>query len=154
MTSVSIRTAQFDDADRLPDAYEWLFAPPGTRPADWDLTTAITRLRDVINNSERSVILLAVDETDGTLAGFCSVYRDIDSVRFGPRAWVEDLAVDPGRRSQGVGKLLLDAAREWARDHGAVHLELDSSDGRTDAHRFYRREQPLWESRQFGFGTT
>lgn len=150
MGNVTIRTAQRDDAERLAEAYEWLFAPPGSRPADWDLATAVQRLHGVINNVDRSVVLLAVDAAD-SIVGFCSVYRDIDSVRFGPRAWVEDLAVDPQGRSQGVGKGLLDAARGWAREHGAVHLELDSADGRADAHRFYRREQPLWESRLFGF---
>lgn len=151
MSDVTIRTAQTEDAVRLPEAYEWLFAPPGSRPADWDRDTAIERIRDVINNAERSAIFVAVDGTD-TIVGFCCVYRDIDSVRFGPRAWVEDLAIDPQARSQGLGKRLLDAARTWAREHGAVHLELDSADGRVDAHRFYRREQPLWESRLFGFG--
>jgi GNAT superfamily N-acetyltransferase len=68
------------------------------------------------------------------------------SVRFGHRVWVEDLAVDPGRRSQGVGKLLLDAAKDWARARGATHLELDSAETRADAHRFYEREGPSWRS--------
>lgn len=151
MTSVTIRAAQLDDLERLPDAYEWLFAPPGSRPADWDRDTAVERLRGVINNSQHSAIFIAIDESDGALVGLCSVYRDIDSVRFGPRSWVEDLAVDPDRRSQGVGKRLLDTARAWARDHGAAHLELDSGDAREAAHRFYRREQAAWEARSFGF---
>ena len=38
------------------------------------------------------------------------------------RCWVEDLAVNPEHRSQGVGKALLDAAKEWARERGATHL--------------------------------
>ena len=150
MGNVTIRSAQSEDAERLAEAYQWLFAPPGSRPADWDLATAVQRLHGVINNVERSTLFLAVDAADAII-GFCTVYRDIDSVRFGPRAWVEDLAVDPQGRSQGVGKQLLDAARRWAGEHGAVHLELDSAEGRADAHRFYRREQPLWESRLFGF---
>ncbi|WP_152362090.1 GNAT family N-acetyltransferase [Microlunatus speluncae] len=150
MANITIRSARGDDAERLAGVYEWLFAPPGSRPADWDPATAVERLHGVINNMQRSAVFLAVDPAD-TIVGFCSVYRDIDSVRFGPRAWVEDLAVDPQGRSQGLGKRLLDAARGWAREHGAVHLELDSADGRVDAHRFYRREQPLWEGRLFGF---
>jgi GNAT superfamily N-acetyltransferase len=68
------------------------------------------------------------------------------SVRFGYRAWVEDLAVDPDRRSQGIGKALLDAAKAWARERGATHLELDSAETRADAHRFYERENPSWRS--------
>ena len=74
------------------------------------------------------------------------------SVRYGYRVWVEDLAVDPRERSKGVGKALLDAAKAWARERGASHLELDSAPARTDAHRFYDREGA--EYRSFSFGWT
>jgi GNAT superfamily N-acetyltransferase len=72
-------------------------------------------------------------------------------VRFGYRAWLEDLAVSPDRRSEGIGKALLDAAKAWAKERGATHLELDSGDARHDAHRFYERESPAWTSRQFAW---
>lgn len=88
---------------------------------------------------------------DGTIVGICTTYLDLESVRFGRRAWVEDLAVDPERRSLGIGKHLLDAAKDWARDHGATHLELDSAHARTGAHRFYERERPSWSSISFGW---
>ena len=81
-----------------------------------------------------------VADADGELVGFCTGYQDLHSVRFGYRVWVEDLAVDPNHRSRGVGKALLDAAKSWARERGATHLELDSAEARTDAHRFYERE--------------
>jgi GNAT superfamily N-acetyltransferase len=64
---------------------------------------------------------------------------------------VEDLAVDPERRSRGAGKALLDAAKEWARERGATHLELDSGTARTDAHRFYEREGPSWDGKQYSW---
>jgi GNAT superfamily N-acetyltransferase len=98
---------------------------------------------------DRSTVLVAVD--DAGLAGFCTTYLDLRSVRFGLRAWVEDLAVAPDRRSQGTGAALLAAARAWARERGATHLELDSGDARTDAHRFYEREAPDSTSRCFGW---
>ena len=72
-------------------------------------------------------------------------------MRFGRRVWVEDLAVHPDRRSLGIGKLLLDEAKAWARSRGATHLELDSAQTRTDAHRFYEREQPSARSTCFGW---
>ena len=78
-------------------------------------------------------------------------FLDFESVRFGRRAWVEDLAVHSGHRSLGIGKRLLDAAKDWARKHGATHLELDSGHARTDAHRFYERERPSWSSISFGW---
>jgi GNAT superfamily N-acetyltransferase len=72
-------------------------------------------------------------------------------VRFGQRAWLNDLAVDPRQRSRGVGHQLLDTARKWARRKGATVLQLDSSLARVDAHRFYRREQPTFEALCFGW---
>jgi GNAT superfamily N-acetyltransferase len=56
---------------------------------------------------------------------------------------VEDLAVEPSRRSAGVGKALLDAAKAWAKMGGATHLELDTGLARTGAQRFYERENPI-----------
>ena len=87
----------------------------------------------------------------GTLIGFCTAYQDIHSVRFGYRAWVEDLAVDPDSRSRGVGTALLGAARDWARERGATHLELDSAEARADAHRFYEREGAAYRAISFGW---
>lgn len=83
-----------------------------------------------------------------------TVALDIRSLRFGQRAWVEDLAVDPSRRSAGLGKRLLDAAKAWARERGAPHLELDSAFGRGDARRIDERERPSWDARSFGWGLT
>ncbi len=99
--------------------------------------------------SDAAVVLVAgVGEE---LVGFCTAYDELESVRFGRRVWVEDLAVDPERRSLGTGKRLLDAAKDWARARGASHLELDSAETRADAHRFYEREQPSWRSVCFGW---
>jgi GNAT superfamily N-acetyltransferase len=141
-----IRPARPGEAHALADAYVWLFAAPGVRRADWSPDVAIRRLEAVIAD-DRSVVLVA-DENE-TLVGFATVYLDIVSVRFGQRAWVEDLAVAPNRRSTGIGKALLDAAKSWARDQGAARLELESGSGRIDAHRFYERESPDGWSRSF-----
>lgn len=142
------RTASAHEAERLVDAYDWLFSPPGARPATWDPGRAAAALAQLIA-SEKSEVLIA--EADGEVVGLCTVYLDIHSVRFGDRAWVEDLAVHPAHRSQRVGKALLDAAKGWARVRGATHLELQSATGRTDAHRFYEREGPSTRSLSYGW---
>jgi GNAT superfamily N-acetyltransferase len=59
--------------------------------------------------------------------------------------------IDPDRRSHGIGKRLLDAAKTWAHDRGATHLKLDSAERRVDAHRFYHRERPDSRSSCFGW---
>jgi GNAT superfamily N-acetyltransferase len=146
--TVAIRAGGPDEAARIVAAYEWLFAPPGVRPAAWDPAAAADRLRRA-SSAHASEVLVA-DEA-GEIVGLCTVYLDLESVRFGRRAWVEDLAVRPDRRSAGIGKRLLDAAKEWARERGATHLELDSGEARVDAHRFYERERPSHRTVLFGW---
>jgi GNAT superfamily N-acetyltransferase len=143
-----IRPARDAEIAALVAAYDWLFAPPGSRPPMWDPEAAGERLRALIAATDGEVF---VADDDGEIVGICTVKLDIESVRFGQRAWVEDLAVHPGRRSAGHGKALLDAAKDWGRERGATHLELDSGEARADAHRFYEREQPAYRSVQFGW---
>ena len=143
-----VREAVAAEVERVLGMYEWLFAPPGSVPPRWDANHARTALPPA-NEDPESAVLVA--EHRGELLGLCTAYLDMNSIRFGPRCWVEDLAVSPEHRSQGVGKALLDAAKQWARDRGATHLELDSGDGRADAHRFYERERPSWTSRCFAW---
>src|ERR671915_271585 len=128
--------------------YEWLVAPPGSLPPRWDPGWARAAIAETIEGPDSA---LFVAERRGELLGFASAYLDLNSVRFGRRCWVEDLAVSPEHRSQGIGKALLDAAKDWARGRGATHLELDSGEARRDAHRFYERERPAYRSIQFGW---
>lgn len=117
-------------------------------PLGWDPGRAREAIAEAIE-AERSTVLVA--EQRGELLGFCSAYVELNSVRYGLRCWVEDLAVSPEHRSQGVGKALLDAAKSWARERGATHLELDSGLARRDAHRFYEREGPAWQGLQYSW---
>ena len=134
-----MREAEAGEEGPVVALYEWLFAAPGARPEQWDTERAAAALAEAIA-APHSAVLVAED--DGRLVGLCTAYIDLESVRYGRRCWVEDLAVDPNRRSGGVGGMLLDAAEDWARGRGATHLELDSALARTDAHRFYERRQP------------
>jgi GNAT superfamily N-acetyltransferase len=143
-----IRPAREDEVAALVAAYDWLFAPPGSQPWQWDPDAARQRLLALIASADGEVF---VADADGVVVGICTVALDLVSVRFGQRAWVEDLAVDPDSRSAGHGKALLDAAKDWGRQRGATHLELDSGEARGDAHRFYERERPSWRSVSYGW---
>jgi GNAT superfamily N-acetyltransferase len=139
MNEVVITEARPDEADEIARSYEWLFTPPGIRPANWSHDRAVAAIKRAVA-SESSVILIA--RLQAELVGFCSAYDELESVRFGRRVWVEDLAVHPGHRSLRVGKQLLDEAKRWALSRGAARLQLESGEARADAHRFYEREQP------------
>jgi len=144
----AIREARQGEEGRILPLYEWLFDPPGSRPEQWNPEQARVSLTEAVLDPQSAVF---VAEEGDELCGFCTAYMELKSVRFGRRCWVEDLAVDPDRRSQGIGAGLLDAAKEWARGAGATHLELDSGIERTDAHRFYDREKPSWKSISFSW---
>ena len=137
MEGVAIRAADGKELDAVLDMYEWLLEPPGSTPASWARGRARRALAEAIEGAD-TTILVADAGAEG-LAGFVSAYLDLNSVRFGLRCWVEDLAVDRARRSAGIGAELLQAAKAWAREHGATHLELDTAIARVDAQRFYER---------------
>jgi len=145
---IEVRPAVSDEIERVLGMYEWLFAPPGTVPPGWEPGRARDALAEAIA-ADDSIVLVA--EHGPELLGFATAYLELNSVRFGRRCWVEDLAVSPEDRSEGVGKALLDAAKDWARERGASHLELDSGEARTDAHRFYEREEPAWTGKQYSW---
>jgi GNAT superfamily N-acetyltransferase len=148
VSAFAIRPARSDELDAVLAMYEWLFEPPGARPPGWDHERATRALADTFESDSSTVI---VADADGRLIGFCTPYLSIESVRFGQRCWVEELAVDPARRSEGVGAALLAEARDWARAQGATHLKLDSGVAREDAHRFYEREQPNVRSNSYAW---
>lgn len=143
-----IRPADRRDVRQLLTAFEWLMESPGTRPARWSEKSAAVALRHAME-SDTSVVLVA--EQNKRIVGFCTVYEDLESIRFGRRAWVEDLAVHPGYRSRGIGRNLLSSAKSWARKAGASHLGLECGEARVDAQRFYERERPAARSKSFAW---
>lgn len=138
---ISIREAITSDIPVIVDCYQWLFAPPGGKPRRWEEAKARDSIEAAIE-SDRSAFFVAISSVDASLAGICSAYLDLNSVRYGKRCWVEDLAVDPEKRSQSIGRQLLSEAMIWAEARGATHLELDTGEARIDARRFYEQLDP------------
>ena len=54
------------------------------------------------------------------------------------RAWIDDVAVAPSRRRQGIGRALIEAAVQRASRRGVTHLFLDTSRSNPDTLDFYR----------------
>lgn len=138
--SIDIRVATASDERSFLDLLEELFDPPGMRPPAYTRELGSRGFRHAIEGAD-SDVLLAVE--GGRVIGLASVYVDILSIRYGPRCWLQDLVVTAPRRSGTVGKQLMDAATGWAKERGCTHLELNSGEARSDAHRFYLREGML-----------
>jgi GNAT superfamily N-acetyltransferase len=74
----------------------------------------------------------------GQIAGWIGVYI-FRAVELDSCAEISGLIVDQLIRSRGIGKVLLDAAEEWARRRGCNVISVLSNVTRDRAHGFYRK---------------
>jgi fructose-1,6-bisphosphatase/inositol monophosphatase family enzyme/GNAT superfamily N-acetyltransferase len=79
---------------------------------------------------------LAADVGD-TVVGVVVVQARTTLSGAGREAWVDVLAVAPGDRGRGVGRVLIEAADATAVELGCTRLVLECAATRVDAHRFY-----------------
>jgi GNAT superfamily N-acetyltransferase len=139
---ITIRPATPTDEGTILALIPQLFEAPGREAPGYTEERGREGIRWAVGGVD-SDVLLAMDGE--RLVGLASVYADIQSIRYGKRCWLQDLVVSKEARSRGIGRLLLDAATEWARARGCTHLQLSSGMGRANAHRFYRREGMMEE---------
>jgi GNAT superfamily N-acetyltransferase len=92
------------------------------------------RLRELMASGD-TVVLLAGEGPDG-----------LALMRFRPSIWVEglecylgELYVVPDRRGQGLGRALMEEVLDVAREKGAGHIELNTSDDDVAARALYEQ---------------
>lgn len=66
--------------------------------------------------------------------GFCGIARFTAATSF---VYLFEMVVHPAYQRRGVGRLCLDEAERWARDHGASAIRLDTNDDGASAASFY-----------------
>jgi GNAT superfamily N-acetyltransferase len=92
-----------------------------------------------------SVVFLAED-ADGTGLGFTQLYPIFSSVQL-RRVWLlNDLYVAEAARRGGVADALMDAAERFAREDGALVLQLQTGSDNLPAQALYRRRGWVQES--------
>jgi len=119
-----------DAAAPLFDAYRQFYAQRS------DVAAARAFLDERLRRDE-SVIFLAVAEDGSEALGFMQLYPSFSSVSL-KRLWVlNDLFVGAKVRRGGVGRRLLDRAREWAIETGAKGLVLATAVDNSNARALY-----------------
>ena len=93
------------------------------------------RLLEVNGQSEHAVYIA---EADGAPVGWIHVFIE-HSLLADTSAEVAGLVIDENHRSRGVGRMLMDQAERWARQHGCGSVRLRSNVVRFRAHAFYER---------------
>jgi GNAT superfamily N-acetyltransferase len=98
---------------------------------------AAERLAQVLRDSHGTV-LVAADY--GPLAGLIALHWAPMLQDPRPVARITTLVVDEAERGRGIGRLLLEAGAQAARQAGCDLLELTTGSQREEAHAFYRAQ--------------
>jgi GNAT superfamily N-acetyltransferase len=129
---IRIRSAGEEDVPRIAplfDAYRQFYGKAS------DPEAARRFIHERFQKSE-SVIFLAEDES-GRALGFVQLFPSFTSVQ-ARRLWIlNDLYVTEEARGHGVGRALMEAAREHAVKTGAMRLTLETMDDNRKAWALY-----------------
>ena len=132
MPPLQIRDATDDD---LPGILRVLAASGIDGGRSFSLAEARAHLTQIRARSNyRLLAAVTANEVVGT---YSLILVDKLGKRGTPSGVVEDVAVDPARQGQGIGRAMMAHALEECRKAGCYKLALSSNVKRPDAHRFY-----------------
>jgi GNAT superfamily N-acetyltransferase len=124
-------TTDLDAAAPLFDAYRQFY---GQRS---DVAAARAFLDERLRRDESVIFLAVADVGGGEALGFTQLYPSFSSVSL-RRLWIlNDLFVAPNGRRGGVGRRLLERAREWAIETEAKGLVLATAVTNSTARALY-----------------
>ncbi len=103
--------------------------PANSSLSDADLQVVARRLREGIG------LEVLAAEAEGQVIGFVAL--SFSHTLTGLRAWIDDIAVEPSHRRQGIGAALLEAAVRRARQRGCTYLLVDTAKSSPSARAFY-----------------
>lgn len=98
---------------------------------------------------EGDAVLVAAD-SGGEVLGMVALHREPALHHPAPACLITALVTASRARRRGVGRRLLAAAEEWARERGCSRIVVTSAERRTDAHEFYPRCGYPCTGRRFG----
>jgi len=131
MNTARVRKATLEDLSQLAtlfDKYRIFY-----RKAS-DLEGATRFLSERITRKESEIF---VAEAEGKIVGFTQLYPQFSSTRI-KRSWLlNDLYVLESWRAKGIAKLLLEAAKQLARDTNAAGLLLETEKTNMIGNRLY-----------------
>jgi ribosomal protein S18 acetylase RimI-like enzyme len=108
-----------DEVARLFNLYRIFYKQPD------DLERAHQFIKNRMEMDESTIFVS--DNGDGTLNGFVQLYPSFCSVSTIPILILYDLFVDPDTRTKGIGRALMNKARQYAQENGCKRLELSTA---------------------------
>ena len=138
--TVSVRDAVPADAEALARLCTQLGYPVVTEV----MPTRLARLAS--DSNARSIVA----STGDVVVGLATIHLRYTMNHEAPIAQLTLLVVDEQHRARGVGRVLVEAAEQWARSRGAKRIVVTTALQRADAHAFYERLQYRHTGRRYG----
>ncbi|MBX6722881.1 MAG: GNAT family N-acetyltransferase [Dactylosporangium sp.] len=125
-----VTAAEYEELLPLIAAYQDFYGA-----ADVDVARNRAFFRRFLAPSEDGLLLRA--RRDGQLVGYACLYWHFSSTRACETVLMNDLFVVPAARGEGVGRALIEAGLEVARERGAPLLEWQTAPDNHAAQRLY-----------------
>jgi GNAT superfamily N-acetyltransferase len=139
----AVREEEFESLLPLISAYQRFYEVDDVDP---DRNRAF--FRRLLAPSEVGLLLAARDEA-GTILGYACLYWHFSSLQALETVLMNDLFVTPEARGRGVGRALIEATAEVARERGAAWVEWSTAPDNHTAQRLYdslTEEKSTWLS--------
>ncbi len=129
MEDVAIRDADKGDAEALANLMTELGYPTSTE-------NMIRRFEKISADPSYRTLVAA---QGGKVVGVAGIHLERYYEKDGLCARIMSFVVSSEHRGRGVGRALISAAEDWARESGARDVMLTAHKRRADAHQFYRQ---------------
>lgn len=131
-----IRPASHEDVCSMAQLLEELFA------IETDFVSDVEKQRTGLKMLlDSTMAKVWVAERRGRVVGMCSAQMVVSTAEGNYSAWLEDVVVSSAYRRRGLGKALMTAATQWAKDQGAVRVQLMADSRNVPALLFYRQQE-------------
>jgi ribosomal protein S18 acetylase RimI-like enzyme len=115
------------------------FNLPTWRQRDEIDSANLASLKKAMETPEPDSIIYIAEDEAGKRAGFLHLQIQIDYFNGKRVGYISDIAVDSSFEGQGVGRILLDKAEEWARTKGCHLLSLYVFSSNSRARKIYEK---------------
>ena len=100
---------------------------------DYDVDGTRERVKFILGKVDNKIFIA---ELDGVVVGYAHA-ADYECTYSESLKNILAIAVDETQRNKGIGRALLDAVEQWAKETGSVGVRLVSGFNREKAHKFY-----------------
>lgn len=101
--------------------------------------TNLTSLKKAIETPEAGAVIYIAEDEAGKRAGLLHLQIQTDYFNGKKVGYISDIVVDSSFEGQGVGRILLDKAEEWARAEGCHLLSLYVFSNNLHARKIYEK---------------